>query len=234
MEGDRKAFFEEMNTKLVKQRAIIQTLRNEKNQLMTDLKVATSASKKKHFRVLSAKINQMYANYEIYLEAIEKERHDLKEINGQIRKLEKKIDQLRGNDVTENQFKMRLQSGKKSIELLENKLQTSIKRFCTVLTGNKILREELDHLLKERDFYSEVNFFFCLFSEVNTIYVFLLISERELPNVSVFYQLKVSKYSIKQNAKNSVDQVIDLWRKDQITTGGVLGILNNISHLIRK
>ncbi|KAK9892331.1 hypothetical protein WA026_019785 [Henosepilachna vigintioctopunctata] len=156
MEGDRKAFFEEMNTKLVKQRAIIQTLRNEKNQLLTDLKVATSASKKRHIRVISAKINKMYSQYETYLQVIDKERHELKETNEQIRKLEKKIDNLRGNDVTENQFKVRVQSGKKAIELLENKLQTSIKRFCTTLSDNKTLREELDHLLKERTNFNTI------------------------------------------------------------------------------
>lgn len=87
MEGDRKAFFEEMNTKLAKQRAIIQTLRNEKNQLLADLKVATSASKKRTIRVLSAKINKMCNSYESYVEIIEKERHELKELNNQIRKV---------------------------------------------------------------------------------------------------------------------------------------------------
>ncbi|XP_044764544.1 coiled-coil domain-containing protein 63 [Coccinella septempunctata] len=150
MEGDRKAFFEEMNTKLAKQRAIIQTLRNERNQLLTDLKVATSASKKRTTRALSAKINKMHCSYETYVEIIEKEKSDLKELNAQIRKIEKKIDQIRGNEVTESQFRTRLQSGKKSIELLENKLQTCIKRFCSVLSENKRLREEIDHLLKER------------------------------------------------------------------------------------
>lgn len=45
------------------------------------------------------------------------------------------------------------------------------------------------------------------------------ISERKLPKVKevmrvFFYQLKILKYSIKQSAKNSVDQVIELWRKN--------------------
>lgn len=156
MEGDRKAFFEEMNTKLAKQRAIIQTLRNERNQLLADLKVATSASKKRTIRSLSAKLNKMYTSYETYMEIIEKERHDLRELNGQIRKLEKKIDQIRSNDITETQFKTRLQSGKKSIELLENRLQNSIKRFCCVLSENKKLREDIDHLLKERSNFNTI------------------------------------------------------------------------------
>ncbi|XP_074105300.1 uncharacterized protein LOC141531392 [Cotesia typhae] len=51
------------------------------------------------------------------------------------------------------------------------------------------------------------------------------ISERKLPKVKevmrvFFYQLKILKYSIKQSAKNSVDQVIELWRKNQIPTSG--------------
>ncbi|XP_074115140.1 uncharacterized protein LOC141537852 isoform X2 [Cotesia typhae] len=51
------------------------------------------------------------------------------------------------------------------------------------------------------------------------------ISERKLPKVKevmrvFFYQLKILKYSIKQSAKNSVDQVIELWRTNQIPTSG--------------
>lgn len=57
---------------------------------------------------------------------------------------------MRAKQVTNSQFQEKVRAGNKSTETLQNKLDTEIKRFCSALTNNKKLREEIDHLLKER------------------------------------------------------------------------------------
>lgn len=59
------------------------------------------------------------------------------------------------------------------------------------------------------------------------------ISERKLPTVKevmsvFFYQLKVLKCSIKQSAKNATDQVIELWKNNQIPTSGSTNVIQKI------
>lgn len=59
------------------------------------------------------------------------------------------------------------------------------------------------------------------------------ILERRLPTVKevmcvFFYQLKVLKCSVKQSAKNAVDQIIKLWKRNQIPTCGTANAIKQI------
>lgn len=64
--------------------------------------------------------------------------------------------QLRTKQTTDYQIQIRVKSGRKTIEMLENRLQNAVKRFCVVLAENKKLREQIDHLLKERYNFNEL------------------------------------------------------------------------------
>lgn len=86
-----------------------------------------------------------------YCEKIEREKANLKETEHQIKKLEKQVFGLRPKQITDQQCNIRIQSGKKTIETLKNTLDNCVKRFCVTLAENRKLREEIDHLLKERE-----------------------------------------------------------------------------------
>lgn len=60
------------------------------------------------------------------------------------------MNDLRSKDVTDLEYENRVRSGEKYVKTLENQLGTEINRFCSVLSKNRALREEIDHLLKER------------------------------------------------------------------------------------
>lgn len=43
-----------------------------------------------------------------------------------------------------------MQSAQNTLKILENKLETAVKRFCTLLSENKQLRQQINGRLKER------------------------------------------------------------------------------------
>ncbi|KAJ8981963.1 hypothetical protein NQ317_002137 [Molorchus minor] len=53
------------------------------------------------------------------------------------------------SSVTDQNYQQRLTSGQMAIRTLQGRLDNAVKRFCTILTENKALREEIDYLLKE-------------------------------------------------------------------------------------
>ncbi|KAF2887967.1 hypothetical protein ILUMI_18206, partial [Ignelater luminosus] len=73
-----------------------------------------------------------------------------------ILQIEKRVFDLRAKQVTDSQFQEKVRAGSKLTDILQNQLDTEIKRFCTALTNNKKLREEIDHLLKERARFNTV------------------------------------------------------------------------------
>ncbi|KAF5286951.1 hypothetical protein FQR65_LT12410 [Abscondita terminalis] len=156
MEGDRKAFSDETNTKLAKQRKVILALKKEQHELLTDLKVATSLSNKRKDLRASAEVNQMLDEHENYTALIDKEKSHLNEVNKQIQRLEKRIDQLRVKDVTDAQFETKVKSAERSVSALENQLDNEIKRFCSVLGDNRNLRQKIEHMLKERAHFNSI------------------------------------------------------------------------------
>ncbi|XP_015836480.1 outer dynein arm-docking complex subunit 1 [Tribolium castaneum] len=156
MEGDRKAFLDEVSNKLKKQRKIITRLRKERDDLMADIKVATCDGQKRKDSKISAKLELLLQKHEEIVAQVQKEKFRLEELEQQIRKTEKQVRKLRLKDVTEGEYQERIKSGQKSVKMLENKLETTHKRFCSVLTENKQMRDEIDHLLKERTRFNAI------------------------------------------------------------------------------
>lgn len=151
MEDDRIAFAEDTNGKLEKQRKIMTILQNEKDNLLTDINVATCKNQKKRDKRFTKKINKLMDEYDNSCTLVRNEIEQIKEINVQIKKLEHDIKKKRPKSVvTESDYQTRISSGKKSVEILKNRLNNITKRFCAILAENKNLRNEIDHLLKER------------------------------------------------------------------------------------
>ncbi|XP_066149078.1 outer dynein arm-docking complex subunit 1 [Euwallacea fornicatus] len=157
MEDDRLAFSDETSTKLEKQRKIILQLREEKEKLCEDINVATCKNQKRKDKRMSKDITKLLEIYDEYQEHVRMEKEEIVEMEVQIKKLEGDIKKLRPkSSVSCHLFQARLTSGQKSLQILRNKLDNMVKKFCAILAANKELREEIDHLLKERNHFNEI------------------------------------------------------------------------------
>ncbi|RZC40821.1 hypothetical protein BDFB_010269 [Asbolus verrucosus] len=156
MEGDRKAFLDEITNKLKKQRKIILGLKRERDELMADIKVATCDGQKRKDSDVSTKLQRLLQRHEEVVAELRKEKARSDEIGQQVKKTEKKVAQMRLKEITDGEYQERIRSGRKSVQMLENKLETTVKRFCTVLTENRQMREEIDHLLIERTRFNAI------------------------------------------------------------------------------
>lgn len=150
MEGDRIAYAEESGSSLGKQRKLIKILTRERNNLLNDYRVVVSENHKRKDDAAVARINFLIVEHEKLKETIKQIKLDMDEIDYQIAKVEKQTKNVRSKQMTDEQCKERTQSARKTLKILENKLETAVKRFCTLLSENKQLREEIDGRLKER------------------------------------------------------------------------------------
>ncbi|CAG9770746.1 unnamed protein product [Ceutorhynchus assimilis] len=157
MEDDRIAFSDETSSKLEKQRKIIQQLREEKAKLCEDINVAACRNQKRRDQKMSEEIYNLMDLHEEYRAKVRAEKEEIVEMDVQIRKLEADIKSLRPNTaVTDNDFQTRLTSGQKMVHILKNRLDNMVKKFCAILATNRELREEINHLLKERNHFNEI------------------------------------------------------------------------------
>lgn len=87
MEGDRNAFAEETNVKLSKQRSLIAALKRDKQNLVTELRLAASASNKRKDAKMTVECDKLIERHDSHDQAIKKETLHLEEIEEQIRKV---------------------------------------------------------------------------------------------------------------------------------------------------
>ncbi|KAL1502564.1 hypothetical protein ABEB36_007689 [Hypothenemus hampei] len=157
MEDDRVAFSDETSLKLEKQRKIIKQLKEEKHTLLEDINVATCKNQKRRDKKLFKDISKLLHVYEEYRKRIREKKEEIVEMDVQIHKLESNIKKLRPKSaVTDNHFHTRLTSGQKTLQILKDRLDNMVKKFCSILAFNKEVREEIDHLLKERNHFNEI------------------------------------------------------------------------------
>lgn len=60
------------------------------------------------------------------------------------------MNEIRGKHTTEDQRTEIIFMGRRNLKTYENKLENIVKRFCVILSENKQLRDQIDHLLIER------------------------------------------------------------------------------------
>ncbi|KAF2904861.1 hypothetical protein ILUMI_01332 [Ignelater luminosus] len=154
MERDRSGY--SSGGKLAKQRRVIQILQKEQNNVLTDLNVATCSTKKKQDAEVTANLCALLGEHDSFQGMINEKKAHLHEIDIQIEMVKKQVIEMRAKQVTDEQYQARVLQGQKTVEGLENKLDTVIKRFCTIMTENRKMREEIDHLLLERINFNKI------------------------------------------------------------------------------
>lgn len=150
MERDRKAFADHSSGQLAKQKRVIKILRNEQKNIETDLNVATAPAKLQHDQAVARELTELLKNYDEYNDQIKKEKWHLVEVQDQLRQVQKYRENLSSKQITDEQCQQRIMEGRRTTAALENKLDVQMKKFCTILAENRKLRDEIEHLLKER------------------------------------------------------------------------------------
>lgn len=150
MERDRAAYTEQSGGKLAKQKKVIKILKNEQKNILTNLNVATAPAKLQQDRAVARNLSNLLSQFDDFDANIKAGRAHLSEINDQIRQVKKEVADLEAQQITDVQWQNRFLEGQKIVDALENKLDVQIKKFCTIMAQNRKLREEIDHLLKER------------------------------------------------------------------------------------
>ena len=133
---------------LKKQRASIERLRRDNDQLRKDLDLdkgmrssqVRSKSALDHHASMSSQLNKLQDQAESYTKRIETEKKRIEELDSSIKDLNEKVLEQRkkvggANAVRENNLK-----SQKHIQLLENRLDKSLLKFNEALANNKQLR----------------------------------------------------------------------------------------------
>jgi hypothetical protein len=135
------------SSKLVKGDKGLAIFQKEHENILKDLTRAVAPGRireeEKDFDHLSRrledykKFNNKVTKYKIYIE----------EIDGEIKICQKAVQLLRKQQITDRQDEDRVWAAIKTVQKLENKLETQMIQFGTICTKNKQLRSEIDHLL---------------------------------------------------------------------------------------
>lgn len=88
MESDRKAFSEDTNIKLAKQKNLIEALKSDKENLLIDLKITTSKYNKRKDEEVKSHLNALLDDHDNYEATIKEQKVHLHEINKQIKKVQ--------------------------------------------------------------------------------------------------------------------------------------------------
>lgn len=80
----------------------------------------------------------------------------MREVEGQIKMVKKEVQDLQSKQITDRQHQDRVWLAIKTVEALDNKLEVQMKKFCTICAENRRMREQIDHLLLERQSFIKI------------------------------------------------------------------------------
>ncbi|XP_063240883.1 outer dynein arm-docking complex subunit 1 [Bacillus rossius redtenbacheri] len=156
MEGDRRAYSELTRHLLAKQREMVRVLERERAAVAGKLSSARADQDGGRHSEGRARAKELLALADKHEASIRAEKAQVAELEVQIQKLEKEILELKKTDVSDRQsFELSIES-QKNIKSLENRLGVATVKFNKMLADNSAMREEIDHLLKERGHYNQL------------------------------------------------------------------------------
>lgn len=156
MENERVTFNEERVKKSRQQKKIIEILRREQEQLQEELNSLLVGPHAKRESELEQEMKRLEAEIESHTQLLDAEKGNLWELDGHIRKLQKEIDRLRSNQITDHRYNEKICKMQKDVVKLENRLEVAHKRAGAVMAENAELRQMIDHMLQERALFNDV------------------------------------------------------------------------------
>lgn len=137
------------------QNKVIEIFRQEKKNILINLKVATAPCKRKEDLRTSNELLEVLDNYDDYDRKGKRLKEYLKELDGQIYLKQREILDLQSAQTTDRQFYDAVRQARAVVEKLENKLEVSMKKFGSICHENKMLRDRINSLLSERNRFNE-------------------------------------------------------------------------------
>ncbi|GLH03859.1 hypothetical protein R5R35_009908 [Gryllus longicercus] len=156
METERQTYSITSSAVIKKQRDMIEKLEKEKHEILMNLAIATSTGNELRDIKQEKAISHDLSVHSHIDAAIKREKGQLNELDVQIFRLEKEVVKMRLKDVSDLQSKERAIDDERSISNLENRLHVASVKYNDMIKQNTILREEIDHLLKERSHFNEL------------------------------------------------------------------------------
>jgi coiled-coil domain-containing protein 63/114 len=156
IQKDRKAYNEETQAQLKKHKNMIEKLQRENEQLRNDL--IAQANQLTRTKSTSAQRNLLTATEEIKTiqERIEEEEEQQKKMSEDIKTLQKYILEKKRKQKGANGTHERHAQFQKQIRILENRLDKANQKFNEAIAKNKMLRESIDSLRRERVIFDNI------------------------------------------------------------------------------
>lgn len=142
--------------KFAKKKRVLNILKEEHANVLTDLNVATSSTNAKKNDVLFKNIADLIRNHEEFELDTKREKKYLDELDYQVKMVSNRIIELGKQQVTDEQLLRRHLEGQQTVDKLENKLHTVMQSFGTIQAKNRALRDQIDHYLHERMYFNKL------------------------------------------------------------------------------
>eukprot|EP00742_Colponemidia_sp_Colp-10_P000533 GILJ01000580.1.p1 GENE.GILJ01000580.1~~GILJ01000580.1.p1 ORF type:complete len:574 (-),score=156.25 GILJ01000580.1:1098-2819(-) len=156
IEGDRKAYSDDSQTTIRKQRNTIEKLKKDNELLKEELAVESRAGKIASTLTATSQLAKLQDLGESYARKIDSEKMKVDDLDKNIKIMQQKIleqkQKMGGvNAAQENHAQIT-----KQIRILENRLDKALQKFNEAIAHNKKLREQIDSLRRERVIFDNI------------------------------------------------------------------------------
>ncbi|XP_077862727.1 coiled-coil domain-containing protein 63-like [Saccoglossus kowalevskii] len=157
MEGDRKAYNEESQNIIRKQKAQIESLRKEKAEIKMELQLARSVDNVKKDCGNSSKLRALIKQEDEFERHIEEENEQITLLDAQLKEWQEKYNDQNKTIGGMDNSRQKHVATQKQIRVLENRLNQATVTFNKHLTTNAELRATIDHLRQERAVFNTLH-----------------------------------------------------------------------------
>jgi len=160
LENDKRAYSEDSQGIIRKQRASIEKLTRENRKMKGELnETRSSSSTQVENRIAMEKINHLTEQKEQLQVKLESETANAKNLSDTVTETQKNIFQVREDMAQHGGVKAALENAKavqKQIRVLENRLDKALQKFNEAIEANRLLRENIDTLRRERVVFDDI------------------------------------------------------------------------------
>ncbi|CAF0772474.1 unnamed protein product [Adineta steineri] len=154
---DQREYSIEKNDQLRIQKKTLQQLIAERDELDKTFRLAESIENQKRDEEKTKKLQGIIQTKDELQNSIQNEKSTTSELDIKIREWEKKIRQKQAETGGANASITFNANVRKQERVLENRLDTALKRFNSLLAANSLLRSEIDNLRNERERYEDLS-----------------------------------------------------------------------------
>ncbi|ELU09042.1 hypothetical protein CAPTEDRAFT_158042 [Capitella teleta] len=157
MENDRKAYCQESQDQIKRQRSEIEVLEGEQEEILKNMRLIESRSNQNKDDRNCESLGDLGRKKGDVETSITEERKLHQELDAEIREWEKKLRKTHKNMGGVHMSAAHTHKVSKDVRKMENQLQLSNNSFCKALEVNRKLREEIDDLRVERKRFDQLH-----------------------------------------------------------------------------